>query len=450
MSYLIFMMLFAPIKKLITVTLLCFVTQVVLYAQTTPIPDSNFELALIDLGIDTNGFNGSILDIDATHILSLDIYSKDISSLSGIEAFTSLKFLDIFNNHLEEIDLSQNIFLEFLDAEENSLSDINLANNTALKELYVSGNIFESLNVESNLNLEFLSCNLNKIEILDVSNNLNLISLLCYDNNIDNLNVSNNLNLESLFCSNNDLSSLDVSHNILLKTLSCGDNGIENLILTSNPALTYLDFTYNNINTLDISNNNLLDRILCNNNNLTELNTSSLNNLFLLFAQSNSITSFNFCQNSSLKYFRGNSNNLKSIDVRNNNSHNISIFSVTQNPNLSCIFVNDVDSSYLANWQIDYTANFVADLNECAALTIPEKKLLSFKMYPNPAQDEISISLNYEQAILKLYNVSGQLLFEKEINQDGESVALQNISSGIYLVNITSSIFSETKKLIIK
>ena len=120
------------INKITTIILLFFITHDVINAQTTPIPDSNFELALIDLEIDTNGFNGNILNADAANIVSLDIYSKGINDLLGIEAFTSLKFLDVYNNQLGTIDLSQNLFLEFLDAEENSLYEINITNNTKI------------------------------------------------------------------------------------------------------------------------------------------------------------------------------------------------------------------------------------------------------------------------------------------------------------------------------
>ena len=70
-------------------------------------------------------------------------------------------------------------------------------------------------------------------------------------------------------------------------------------------------------------------------------------------------------------------------------------------------------------------------------------------MYPNPAQDEIAITLNHEKAIFKLYSLSAQLLLEIELSQDKNNIPQQNLSSGIYLVNITSSSFTGTKKLII-
>ena len=64
-------------------------------AQTIAIPDPNFEQALIDLGIDTNGLNGNILQSQAVAVNGLNVNGKNISSLQGIEGFvniTSLQF----------------------------------------------------------------------------------------------------------------------------------------------------------------------------------------------------------------------------------------------------------------------------------------------------------------------------------------------------------------------
>ena len=54
------------------------------FSQTTAIPNINFEEALIDLGIDSNGLTGTILNTDALSVTSLDLSSKNISNLTGI------------------------------------------------------------------------------------------------------------------------------------------------------------------------------------------------------------------------------------------------------------------------------------------------------------------------------------------------------------------------------
>jgi Leucine-rich repeat (LRR) protein len=76
--------------KLLTLTLalLSFVS----YTQTTSIPDSNFEQALITLGIDSDAtVNGQVLTADISGVTSLNIRNKIIADLTGIEDFNSLQ-----------------------------------------------------------------------------------------------------------------------------------------------------------------------------------------------------------------------------------------------------------------------------------------------------------------------------------------------------------------------
>ena len=69
-------------KKLLPYLSLLFVCTIA--AQTTPIPDPNFEQQLIDLGIDTNPvLDNSILDSDAAAITMLAIARNDITDFTG-------------------------------------------------------------------------------------------------------------------------------------------------------------------------------------------------------------------------------------------------------------------------------------------------------------------------------------------------------------------------------
>lgn len=96
------------------------------YSQIIEIPDKNFEQALIDLKIDTDEeINGYLLKSDAQIITFLDVSNKKIKDLSGIEAFTSLSYLDSRNNQLTNLDLSQNIGLTILFSGVNDLINPN-------------------------------------------------------------------------------------------------------------------------------------------------------------------------------------------------------------------------------------------------------------------------------------------------------------------------------------
>lgn len=72
-------------------------------------------------------------------------------------------------------------------------------------------------------------------------------------------------------------------------------------------------------------------------------------------------------------------------------------------------------------------------------------------LYPNPAQNQITITFTdaISNAEIAFYNNLGQLVLEKSI-ENNETIALDNLNSGIYFYNITFDSVSETGKLIKK
>ena len=97
------------------------------FSQTIDIPDRNFERALIQEGIDTDKtLNGQVLVQDVQSVSFLDLYNKKIKSLKGIEAFTSLTYLDCRKNYISNLDLTKNISLHTLYTDVNDVSKNNL------------------------------------------------------------------------------------------------------------------------------------------------------------------------------------------------------------------------------------------------------------------------------------------------------------------------------------
>ena len=87
------------------------------------IPDEAFLNALIGLGVDLNG-DGTISPSEATARYTLDISKKDISDLTGIEAFINLEWLYCRNNQLTSLDLSNNTHLTNISLK--SMSSLNM------------------------------------------------------------------------------------------------------------------------------------------------------------------------------------------------------------------------------------------------------------------------------------------------------------------------------------
>ena len=122
---------------------------------------------------------------------------EKISSLKGIEHFTSLKNLNCKLNLLTELDVSKNPALESLDCSYNQLRALDVSHNLALTELNCCGSNNGSY----------------KLSALDVSNCPALEKLNCKGNELSTLDVSHNLALTELKCGGNSLGALDVSKN---------------------------------------------------------------------------------------------------------------------------------------------------------------------------------------------------------------------------------------------
>ena len=224
-----------------------------LFAQNTYVPDDKFEQALIDLGYDTT-LDDSVLTANISGVTNLDIRNKDISDLTGIEAFSALIELIVSNNKLTSLDISQNTALLYLDCNYNQLTSLDLSKNTALETLECYNNQLTALDVSANTALTLLNVNNNKLTSLDVSKNTALKFFKCADNQLASLDVSKNTALETLNCYVNQLTSLDVSVNTALTNLDCNSNQLTSLDVSSNTKLTSLQCHYNQLTNLNMRN----------------------------------------------------------------------------------------------------------------------------------------------------------------------------------------------------
>jgi hypothetical protein len=175
--------------------------------------------------------------------------------------------------------------------------------------------------------------------------------------------------LTSLECHHNQLTSLNLSQNTDLTLLNCSINGLTTLDVSQNTALTYLDCSINGFTSLDVSNNTDLWMLYCSSNNLTSLDVSTNTSLTGLDCSYNLLPSLDVSQNTNLTSFGCWNNQLTSLDLRNGNNTNITSFWVGNNPNLTCINVDDFQYS-LFNWiNIDPQHYFS---NNCTPTAIEE------------------------------------------------------------------------------
>ena len=136
-------------------------------AQTTAIPDANFEQVLIDLGLDA-AIDGAVITASIDTLTILIIEYKGISDLTGIEDFTALTGLNCSQNQLTSLDLTQNTALTGLNCSQNQLASLDLTQNTALTGLYCMFNQLTSLDLTQNTALTWLYCYVNQLTCLNV------------------------------------------------------------------------------------------------------------------------------------------------------------------------------------------------------------------------------------------------------------------------------------------
>lgn len=292
------------------------------FCQNTTIPDSNFEQALIDLGYDSPPINGQVPTANINTVTDLDLVSKNILDLTGIEDFKALTNLDCSDNALTFLDVSQN---------------------TNITELYCSDNLLTTIHIENTSNLQRLWCFNNQLTNLDVSLNRELISLRCENNILTNLDVTNNTKLNILVCEGNQISTLNVSNNIGLSRLQCGNNIISNLNIENNLNLTYLSCDQNQISNLNLQNNVRLGVLICYENSIYELDLSNNTNL----ADLN-------CSNNQLCY----------LNLKNGNNSNMTSVYFSGNPDLNCVIVDNLNDDR-TDWMPDSFNNYVQNINDC-------------------------------------------------------------------------------------
>ena len=230
--------------------------------------------------------------------------------------------------------------------------------------------------IEAFTSLTALYCHNNQLTSLNLSNNTNLIELYCYSNPLSTLNVSNLTNLVSLYCYDNSLTSLNVLNCISLQEF----------------------YAYNN--------------------NLTSLNLSTNTSLWTLFINDNQLTSLN---------------------VKNGNNQNIpiSFVDMRNNPNLSCILVDD--STYSAtNWtNIDATSSFSETCGIFSNISENQNNY-EFTIYPVVSSTYFTLNTN-QKTILTIFSIEGKFIESHYIDGTKE-IDVQYFTNGIYILKMSDCI----------
>jgi len=337
---------------------------------TASFTDPNFLAAV--RGLASVPSLGPILASDVENIRALNLWSRGIRDLAGIEHFTDLERLDVSENRLTTLDLS---------------------NNPALTELRANQNALTTLNVSNNPELAVLRIGRNQLAALDVSNNPALITLSAEANNLTVLDVSNNPALTVISAWGNSLTAINVSNNPALISLNVGYNRLATINVSNNPALTSLELSENRLTTLDMSNNSELIELWASGNELTILNVSSSPALAELWISRNRLTTLNVSNNPALVFLGAWDNQLVALNVSNNpaleslhiGNNELTILDVSGNPALTNLGV----------WWNELSTLDVSNNSKLTSLSVGGNRLTELNVSNNLALTQLSAENNW-------------------------------------------------------
>ena len=336
--------------------------------------------------------------------------SEKITSTKGLELMPKLKWLNVDDNQLTSIDVSNNPNLVRLYAKENQLTSIDVSHNLNLETLWVSENQITKLDVSHNPKLEILWADYNQLTNLDLSHNLNLESLNVSNNNLTSIDVSHNLNLEILWVSNKQLTNIDVSHNPNLKNLKVSDSQVTSIDVSHNPNLEHL-YAYNiQLTSIDVSHNPNLVELSVGDNQLTSIDVSHNPNLEILWVSNKQLTNIDVSHNPNLTNLKVSDSQVTSIDVSHN--PNLKELSIDENQLTSLDVSNNLNLK-----KLNAHDNELSNINLNGATSLTSANLNNNKL--------TSLNLGSYKNELNIYGDNNPLTNIK-VNSD----VLQNVIKG--------------------
>ena len=225
--------------------------------------------AILPEGMGTPNGDGSVtlseLDLIALEEIEwLNLSSKGLKNLSGIEVYSNLKQLTCNDNPgLTKIDVRKLTKLVRLECNRNALTELKVNGLSNLQVLSCYQNQLTSLDLTGLTNLRTLSCSQNQLTSLDLTGLTSLKTLSCYENPLTSLNLAGLTSLKTLSCYENQLTSLSLAGLTSLKNLYCYKNQLTSLNLAGLTSLTTLHCYKNQLTELDISMLPALDELRC-------------------------------------------------------------------------------------------------------------------------------------------------------------------------------------------
>ena len=404
--------------------------------NSTNFPNGNFRNYMLSLYP-----KGYMTQSEVQNLTTLNVDSKGITNMKGVERLTYLQSLSCSQNSISSLDLSSNTRLTNLSCYGNNMSSLNVNNCTQLTRLDCAPNKLISLNLSNLTKLQKLYCYDNKLSsITFASSTPDLETVQCHSNSftsftltgrpsLKKLDVSNCPNLKSVLCQSNNLTDLDVSENYALVSIQCANNQnlayIEGLDdCTALETLHCSNCSLTNLNAVSVMPK--LEMLYCSNNKLTSLTVQNKSKLTTVYCDHNpNLTTATITSNSLLTTLGINDcpalttllcyyNALTTLSVSSNTAlqelrcyNNANLASVTGLGSCTAITYLDVDDCAFTGLPVQNMTNITtiyACNNRLTTLSVNNKsQLKTLRLLGNPSLTLLSC---YNDALTYL-NVSG-------------------------------------------
>ena len=184
----------------------------------------------------------------------------------------------------------------------------------------------------------------------------------------------------------------------------------------------------------------------CSNMNISDLTgIEAFTAITELYCSGNTITSLDLSQHTALGYIDCSGNQLTSLNVANGNNANMREFSffAFNNPNLSCIQVDDVTYSD-ATWTFKDPASSYS--TNCSLGIDDFDTKVAVSVYPNPATSQLSISSTQTITAIAIKDITGKDVGSPDFNNN--SIDISYLSKGLYFLQIETTGGSVVEKFV--
>lgn len=411
-------------------------------------PDSSFR-AYISANVDKDKDN-ILTDTEISAVTDMNIRTRGISDLKGIEYFTGLKELNASGNKIKELDLTADTELTYLNVSNNDLTVLKLDKAVLLRNLLCSGNNLSNLDISANTELDTVDVSGNRLAAFDISKNVRLTSLNASDNAIIQINTDANTLLKKLDVNYNEITAVNLKNNTALTELNIRSNRLVALDLQSNTGLKYVECSYNGLISLDLPES--VETLLCSNNQLYGIELQGLTHLKELNVSNNELYSVDLSACTELVSLDVSGNHLAAINIEANTQLSKD---VSAGGNVREVYVGEDKNLYLTGLGIDtakvkgltgatLSSDEQASIAVADTAALPEKITYTYDMGNNleqeftlipvlkkkllPSKTDISIYI-YEEMKDSEYQLSAVSIFESPaVKWESSNITVAKVS----------------------